>query len=334
MPFIKSPIEAPPSPCIAAIACFSRAVASASSPPHERSQRRERRVRSRRQTARRGSCEARAAQRRVRFGRARGGAAGEALPAGPWPDANSPGRSCAKAAGKAQTTNARRRNRMDVLFPREKHPQVRQERVLRVGPRPGDVLRVVGSRSRPDPHVSEGALSRSHSPSPARGLSRGGRQSSVVRSARRRCAVPARCGRALASMRRGMSRMGLPRRRRPSASSSSSFPTGWSSRSSSKQAKEYVAETLTPAHGRPRRALQSEADESGRVPRALSLGEQQEGGVSKYSKQPLGYWDFVGTDQFSSRSPSAVYQSSPSEIYGERGGVLLVSGSAGSATTH
>ena len=33
MPFIKSPIEAPPSPCIAAIACFSRAVASASSPP-------------------------------------------------------------------------------------------------------------------------------------------------------------------------------------------------------------------------------------------------------------------------------------------------------------
>ena len=32
-------------------------------------------------------------------------------------------------------------------------------------------------------------------------------------------------------------------------------------------------------HGRPRRALQSEADESGRVPRALSLGEQQEGGV-------------------------------------------------------
>ena len=32
-------------------------------------------------------------------------------------------------------------------------------------------------------------------------------------------------------------------------------------------------------HGRPCRALQSEADESGRVPGALSLGEQQEGGV-------------------------------------------------------
>ena len=119
MPFIKSPIEAPPSPCIAAIACFSRAVASASSPPMSEASDESDASAPPPDGTPSGSCEVRAAQRRVRAGRA---AVGRRRSVACWPMASTPtlrGRSCARAAGKAQTTNARKRKRICAFPERE-----------------------------------------------------------------------------------------------------------------------------------------------------------------------------------------------------------------------